>query len=500
MEFLDPKKQRAHTIRMLVGYVLIAVAILLATTILIYMARGYGYKNGEIIQNGIVFVSSVPSPADMYINGQKSKDQTNTRLTIPAGQYVFELRREGYRKWQRAINVEGSVVVRFDYPFLFPSKLATSNVKKYDTQPDLTLQSPDRRWLLVPRPGAFGSFDSFDLDGPEKAPALLQLPDEVLSAGDGSQKWELVEWSTDNRHVLLRHWFENNSKSEYMLLDRQDASKTVNLTTTLGTNPSSIALRDKSYDSYFIFDANTGNLFTASLKQPTPELYMEGVLAFKSHGDDRVLYVTGKGAPDGKVFVKQKDGDRTFTLKTLAGGTKYLLDFAQYEGSWYEIISAQSEGRTYVYKDPVESLKSKPEMPLVPVHILKTPMPDYVSFSSNTRFMMAENGASFSVYDAENDRGYKYDLKVPVNSASGHAEWMDGHRMSIVTGGKLHVFEFDNANQVTLQPQGEAYPPAFDRDYKFVYSLAPQASKGADGKETTKFVLTRTALRTADDQ
>ncbi len=498
MEFLDPKKQRAHTIRLLVGYVFVGIAVLLATTILIYMVRGYGYKNGEVIQNGIVFVSSVPEPAQMYVNGQKVKEQTNARLTIPAGQYTFELRRDGYKKWSRAISVEGGIVQRFDYPFLVPEKLTTTTVKKYEAQPEVLLQSPDRRWLLVPRANAFGSFDMFDLDENQPEAALVQLPADLLADDPGGHKWELVEWSTDNRHVLVKHLYGDN-KSEYVLIDRADPAKSVNVTSVLGTNPTTIALRDKAYDQYFIFDANAGNIFTASLKKPTPQIYLQDVLAFKSHGEDRVLFATAKDAPEGKTAIKLKEGDRTYTLKTISADKTYLLDLAEYKNAWYVIAGAQSESRTYVYKNPIAALRAKPDMPLVPVQILKTTKPTYASFSANARFMMVENGAAFSIYDAENDRGYKYDLKMPVDSAAGHATWMDGHRLSIVSGGRAVAFEFDNANTMSLQPTLAAYQPVYDREYRYVYGMTTQTVKGADGKEVTQAVMTRTALRVPAD-
>src|SRR5438128_1981144 len=99
MDFLDPKKQRAHMIRLIVGYVLIGVAILIATLILLYQAYGFGLgKDGEIIQNGLVFVSTQPSGADIYIDGKHKDSRTNTRLQLPEGSYQLELRREGYRQ------------------------------------------------------------------------------------------------------------------------------------------------------------------------------------------------------------------------------------------------------------------------------------------------------------------------------------------------------------------------------------------------------------------
>jgi hypothetical protein len=113
MDYLDPKKQKEHVVRLMIGYVLVATAILLLTTILLYRAYGFGLRNGEVIQNGLIFVSSRPTGAEVYINGKKHKETTNNRFLMTAGQYTFELRRSGYDSWKRAINVEGGAVVRF---------------------------------------------------------------------------------------------------------------------------------------------------------------------------------------------------------------------------------------------------------------------------------------------------------------------------------------------------------------------------------------------------
>src|SRR5687767_3789876 len=170
MEFLDPKKQKAHLIRLAIGYVLIGTALILTTVILLYRAYGFGISNGEVIQNGLIFVSSRPNPADLYVNGQKREETTNARLLMQAGQYTFELQRDGYRSWKRAINVEGGAVVRFDYPVLFPAKLTAETTRKYDVRPALATQSPDQRWLLVQAAAAHNVFDLYDLNADEVTP------------------------------------------------------------------------------------------------------------------------------------------------------------------------------------------------------------------------------------------------------------------------------------------------------------------------------------------
>jgi hypothetical protein len=62
-----------------------------------------------------------------------------------------------------------------------------------------------------------------------------------------------------------------------------------------------------------------------------------------------------------------------------------------------------------------------------------------------------------------------------------------------VSGGKLVVFDYDNANRHILVAANSQYLPAFGPDYKFLYAIAPGAAAGqAD--------LDQTALLTPADQ
>jgi PEGA domain len=500
MEFLDPKKQKAHFIRLMIGYVLVGIALILTTVILLYQAYGYGIHNGEVIQNGLVFVSSTPSPANISINGKMSSNTTNTRLLLEAGQYNFQLTRDGYRPWQRAITVDGGVVVHFDYPFLFPTKLVTSTVKKYTARPQLTTQSPDRRWVLVQN-GDFNTFEVYDTQNPTKAPTSLTIPASVFSNTTGTNSLQLVEWSDDNRHVLLQHANDNNGtkSSEYIMVDRTTPASSQNITKVLGQNPTKIELANKKYDSYFLYNQADQSLLKASISNPTPQSLLDHVLAYKTYGDNVILYATTQGAANGKVAIKLLDNNQTFLLREVTPSSTYLLDLTQYSGDWFVGVGSAAENRTYVYKNPAQTLRDKPQNPLVPVQVLKTTNPNYISFSDNARFIMVENGQQFALYDAENDKGYAYTLPDAMDAPQTHAEWMDGHRMMYVSNGKVVVFEFDNANHETLNAADPNYLPVFDTDYKYLFTFANQSNKAADGTTTTDFDLTSTPLRIPQD-
>lgn len=496
MDFLDPKKQRAHVIRIIVGYVLIGIALILTATILLYQAYGFGVdRKGNVIQNGLVFISSTPNPANVYVNGEK-RDDTNVRMLLSSGQYTFEVKRDGYRDWRRAVTVEGGSVDRFDYPFLLPSSLQTTEVKKYDKQPPFTTQSPDRKWVLVNTPNT-AEFDVYDISDRQKVAESLKkitIPDSVFTTAAGMQhRWELVQWSTDNRHVIVRHHFQKDGQPtfEYVLLDREKPDESVNLTKAWGVNPTTVELQDQKHDKYYLFDKTAQTLSTATIENPTPKAYASEVLAFKSYGNDVMLYATKKDTPDGKASIIMQQGDQPHTIRTVPAAETYLVNLTKYEGDWYVAAGTNTEGRVYVYKNPVEMLKE--DKVSTPVRVLKVPGVSYISFSSNARFIMAENGTNFSVYDAENEKGYTYTAKATLDKPQEHATWMDGHRIIYTSNGRLHVFDFDGANAQTLLATNSSFLPAFDRDYENLYTITAGDSTGAS-------VFQQTPMRTTEDQ
>lgn len=507
MDFLDPKKSRAHEIRLRVGYVLTAVAIVLATVVLLYQAYGFGVKQGKVVQNGLVFVSSTPSSADIYVNGQR-KDTTNSRLTLPSGTYTLKLSRNGYHDWQRALTVEGGSLEHVDYPFLIPNTLASRDVAAYSTAPALATQSPDRRWVLVQQAGSMTNFDMYDVKDPKKVDSSktsFSLPESLMTASDGAQALTAVEWSNDNIHVLLRHDYD--SKSEYILVSRKDPQESVNLTQKLALVATAIpSLQDKKYDQYFVHDSATQTLYTASLDKPGLVSYLTNVAAFKSYGSSTILYVSrqldAKGAvkQSGLADVKVFQDKKMYTIRSIAEAPSYLLGLSQYSGSWYVTAANTAENRVYIYKDPVGQLQNTPGEPVVPVSILKLASPTYVAISASSQMISAENGNNFAVYDIENDRTHTFTVDKALDPPQSHATWMDGNRLTYISGGQTTIFDYDGTNQQTLVTAEPAQGAFFDTGYTSVYALSPTKAAGGTTPPAGQYSFTATWLRTKEDQ
>ena len=495
MDFLDPKKKRANLIKLYVGYALMAVAIGIGTLIILYSSFGYGFdrNGGGVIQNGLVFVSSQPSGARIEITGDNPKvpvENTNTRLTIREGQYHIKLTKDGYRDWQRDFELDGGSVEQLVYPLLFPQNLQTTDMQSYDRAPGLITNSPDRRWLMVQKPnGIVADFDVFEANEKQPAATVKQasIPLSMLSA-NGAGTIQVVEWSTNNKQVLLKHTF--GDKSEYILFNHEVPAETLNINRHLGIDPSDVALFDKQADRLYVL-RSTGQLELVTLKDKNVQVVANSVVTFKPHGTDMVEYVSNEAAATtNKVSVRIKDGDNTYALRELPAGTRYLIDLARFNNRWYVVAGAASENKVYVYEDPLEVLKQKTPQTSIPARTLRVNNPLDTAFSANARFISVQGDQKdFAVYDAETGRLYRYTLDAAFDPAFP-AQWMDGHRLSAVVGGRVLVFDFDGSNTQWLNGALMATYPQFDREYTALYTLAPTGDN--------KFAVTRTSLRVED--
>ena len=470
MDYLDPKKEARHRILLFAGYGAIAVAIGLTALVLLYQAYGFGVtRNGDVIQNGLAFFSSQPNPASITINNKATKYSTNTRIALPSAIYDVQLNRDGYHTWQRKIEIIGGGVQHFDYPFLIPTQLDDSKIHSYPSAPGVSTQSPDRRWLVINQPANIAAFDVYDLKSPEKAPLNITLPANLLTKATTSQSWKFVTWASDNQHILFEHVYDG--KSEFILIDRTAADQARNLNSTLSANPTKVTLDDKKYDKYYLYNQSTATLQTATLSEPTPVTAKTHVLAYQSYGSDTLLYATDIDAPAGKVNVNLEVGDKKYLVRRLPAGTNYLLDLTKYSDKLYVAAGATNLNKVYVYKDPIAQINSQPKNLPAPVQVLRVDNPDFLSFSNSAQFIMAEHGTQFGIYDIENKHGYNYTATQQLDPPATHATWMDGNRLTYVSGGKTLIFDYDYANPQVLQPASSSYLPAFSPDYKFMYTL-----------------------------
>lgn len=498
MDFLDPKAKKAHKIRLTIGYILVIILIVTSTLVLVYAAGGYGVdrKTGQVIQNGLVYIDSAPDGAELYLNGELYKSRTNVRMTLPQGVYDISIRKEGYRDWNRTITVKGGTVERITYPMLILQDLAPAQIDSYGkAQPNLSTQSPDRRWLMVAKPGSYTSFTEYDLNNlgddqktPVKQDVNFQSNLFTSPAAGETEKIELIEWSNDNENFLVKHSYGKNH--EFVLLNRDNPGASLNLTNYLGVKVDEITLRDKKADRWYLFTKQSGTLQTANPEKQL-ETVVSNITAYKTHDASTIVYAVKTNDKTSTIYIRQ--GDTTYNLRTVTAGT-IKLNIARYDGAWYVAVGSSGDKRTYVYKNPVAILDDGNNIKPAPAAVLKAGgVISDVAFSTNTRFIMAQSGQNIGVYDAEKAETYGYTLVNKVDKGS-KVSWMDGHRLQYRSGGFETIVDFDGSNSQKLVTALTGDAAFFDRDYTVLYTLSNTENK------PVSVALFSTDLRTEADK
>ncbi len=441
---------------------------------MVYGAYGYGIntKTGDIIQNGLVFVGSKPSGANVSINGQPQGSKTSARLVLPAGDYNLTLSKSGYYNWQRKFTLTEHSIARYVYPFLFPQKPKVSTIKTYSSSPSLVTQSLDRRWLLVQVPSTSSVgvvFDQFDTNSPNQLPRQLVMPPTVVANSGGSFKE--VEWSSDNKHVLLLHRF--GKSTEYIIFNRDLPAESINVNKLIKQSLTDVKLLNKQVNQVYVLSKTGGVLSVADLSNGKISPILRHILAYKPSGKNIIGYVTDQ-APAGQAKAEIYDGSKSYSLYQFGRGTNYLIDEARFQGHWYYVAGSDSDPRVNIYKDPLDSLKNSTITRAIPLLSMNIKGADVANFSNNTRFIAAENGTSFAVYDIETQTFYRYKLNIHASSL----KWMDGHRLIGNASGQFFVTDYDSTNQHTLTPSSLKSGGFFNGDYNLMFTIA-RSAKGA---------------------
>lgn len=486
MEYLDPKKQRQHRINLWVGYALIMIGISIGSVILLWQAYGYSVQNGQVIQDGMVFVASQPNPASIYINGRLYSSQTNTRLTIPAGVYNFKITDPGYRPWVHVIPVMGGQVIHYDYPLLFPIKLNSKSISSYASAPSFATQSPSQQYLIVGSPNSFTTFYMYDLTNPTAPPLTLNLPSTLITQSSGPQSWKVVGWADDNQHLLLEHIFSGGH--EFIELDTTNVAQSINIDQTFKINPTKVVYNNLKYDKFYLYDSSSKILYSASLSNPIAQQVATGIVGFHSYQNSTLLYATTDNAPKGEVAVDISNSGKSYFVRDLPLAQTYLLNIAGYNGSDYAVVGDSSDNFVYIYKDPITQATSAPNARILPYRAIMINQPTYDSFAPTAQFIVVESGSKFAVYDIYNDIIYHYSVSSPIDAPQQHVSWMDGDRLYYISGGKVAVIDYDNTNRQLLNSALPQYHVFFAPNYHSYFTLSGVAGGKVDLRQTSLLV------------
>jgi hypothetical protein len=256
-----------------------------------------------------------------------------------------------------------------------------------------------------------------------------------------------------------------------------------------GLNPTQVSLFDKKADQLYIYRADQSLQLGDTSAKTLGSVILKHVLAYKPYGKDLITYVTDNNQPAGTVAARIWDKGSTYKLNEFPAGAKYLIDVAQYQGDFYYAAGSDTADRINVYKNPLDQIQDPSSGRALPQLALNISGAQKIGFSDNTRFIGAENGQRFAVYDFETQSSYLYSLTDPL---SDNLSWMDGHRYFGNSDGKVFVMDYDGTNKQLLSATVEPYGGLFSSSYTDLLTL----TRSPDG---ASFSLQDTDMRAGKD-
>lgn len=161
-----------NTVRKIVFYLFVLLYLVLCPYLILY-ALGYIYNpvQKEIAQTGLIYLSSTPAQADIYLEKSRFRQKTPAQVSgLTPGNYRMTLRLKGHKPWSQVVTVAAGKAVAFGNILLIPEKWRASRhlAESFSALTPL----PDTKRMLLAKTQRLGDYFIFNTRKGESLPLL----------------------------------------------------------------------------------------------------------------------------------------------------------------------------------------------------------------------------------------------------------------------------------------------------------------------------------------
>lgn len=484
--YRHPSK-RKQLVQRIVVYSVMSVAVVALVVVLLFVVQGYrlNREDGRIEQGSLMQFDSKPNGADVSIDGIPLGSKTASKATVSSGSHFVTMNKDGYRQWQKSVNIAPGAVLWLNYSRLIPVDVPVEKVADFP-QVDGSLTSPDNKWMAVKENHVNATISLFDISREEVKVNPIEIPATEYtspSAGKG-QNFSLETWDPTSRYLLVRHTY-NDGAFEWLVVDTENPSQTKNITRLLGVTMSKVVFSGNNNILYVQTDNDVRkvDIGAATLSRPL----VGNVAEFAVHDRSTLVFTTlnDPQANNTRSIGYYEDGaEKPHILRSYSddGKTPLHVAFDKYFGDIY-ITVAYGESVDVVTGRLPANEEEMAKMTRVTLFNQSTGV-DFLEMRTNGRFVIAQKGNDVQVYDLELKNLKKTTLKGPATTKK--ANWLDGYNLWSNLDGTLRLYEFDGANQQDIMPALTGQMVSLSPDGTFLYSIAHG--------ENNKIYMTRARL------
>ena len=459
------QNKRRQSLKIIVSEAIMVVAVIFMVVVLAFIVSGYWVNPDlKIERQGLLQVSSIPTGAEVEIDGASSwLQKTNTSKVLTSGQHTIKLSKEGYDTWSKDINISEGLLYRLSYPRLFLQNREKETVLKTADVAIATVSPNRETMLLIGNTTKMSTInlkeetlqrESFDVADYFPTTSSSEDPTQNLLAGQILD----YRWDKTSAHVLFK--VLNNSVIEWILLDVVKPTNSINLTKSFGANFDAVRIIDDAANLFLA--TQNGNLHKINLASKSISAVLaEGVTSFDYYHDKVVFSRYDESSQRFQVGLLELSGH-----KTTGANFRNFGDFAAppqvaigkfYEDQYIVIATEQTLSLSKI-EDSTE------------IGAFETTfLPEQIKIGHDGEFVLVYNDQHFATIDMESSRLTEWTTEDPQFG------WLDNYMIYTIINGQLTVRDYDGFNLRVLASSADSKLPATITNDKWLYYFGDDA-------------------------
>ena len=416
------------------------IAIICLVVLTTMVATGYNVKpsdDGLIERTGLVAIQSLPTGANITIDGDDVFGWTNLSRSMTQGEHEVVLSKDGYEAWSKTINVTAGLYYRLNYPRLFLKERIIEKLEDFSEIERVSFAKDGNLMLAIPKESLKWQIWKIN----EEKPSMTELnlskafPEADIALFGGV---EIEAWSGNSQKVLMK--LQNG---QWILIDVKDVEKSVNLSEKFGMEFSSVKIANDSASELYVLEKNNlrsididGDKISGILIENVESFFnMKSNLVYVTIPNEKHEFETG--------FYSKSDKERIVLSQSAFDEEKpkIAMTIGEYYGEYYVLEFVNDQVGIYS-GGKLPSSNNKDALKPVLVEEIGF-VPELVDVMGNGGLFVAENGLERAIFDVET-------MKLKKYSSESEATWLDEFMLYENKDGQLVVTDFDGENKVEI--------------------------------------------------
>lgn len=459
------KRKRQAILFFTYGFMTLATLFISAVCLMLVMGYKFDISHGRIEQGGLLQFRSIPTGAEVTVNGVKQPFQTPGKLDISAGRHTVVMSKAGYGNWQKTVPVKAGELRWLNYARLIPNELKTQS-RLTTGLIDSAMSTPDRKFVATVIQSATPQVVIYDVRDPENiVEQKYDLPPAVLGiTGDQTATIDIAEWDFGSRFLLLSS--KVGETTSYIRLDsRAENGEPINISKEFNLPFSAMHFSGTSGQLYYALTGQDLRKLDLGAKSVTQPL-ITGVSQYVLYKENDIAYVSSTPTSvSAGVYLDNKPT----VVRTYGPQEKIIVDISEYYSKHYLAVTAKN--RLSLIKDPSNQTASQKDHASFPIPSEAS----WLDFANSGRFITAGAGYTLTTYDIETSE--KHLININSDASTQRPKWLDDFYLVDNTAGKARIYEYDGLNEHSIVASESNLPVFFSEDGEYLYSFARQNDK-----------------------